>query len=204
MDKIIAEISQYDAAEIADWKSISESGIKGIMMSVIADRYGDMIFDERLNSTLSKAADTGLMVGMQAVLRCADSFAAHRAAALTAEYCKKISSVLTLPVVAALSEKGSSRLISQGKDGLTDTVIAFLFETERCGNESAVKAGYNFADTYLDMERLKKRNLWMDDTDGDDSLLIKRWGRPFSMRSISNEDKRYVPALFKYAQSIVK
>ena len=197
MEKIIAVIERQQAEKITDWKRLSESGAYGVMIAAVADRYGEIEMSG-VKSAAQKACDAGLAVGLQIELRCADPFAAHRAAALCG------GENFTLPTAAALTEKGSSRLIAQGKDGLTDTVTAFLFEIERCGGCPAVKAGYTFFDTYLDAKRLRSRRIWMDDPNGDDPCLIKRWGREFFMRSISASDKRFIPALSCYSQHVIK
>ena len=198
MEKIIAVIEWQQAEKIADWKKISESGVYGIMIAASADRSGEIAAINEIKAAAHRAAEEGLAVGLQIEMRCADPFAAHHAAALCG------GENFMLPIAAALSEKGSSRLIAQGKDGLTDTVMAFLFEIERCGGYSAVKADYTFFDTYLDAKRLKNRRIWMDDPFGDDQALIKRWGREFFMRSISNSDKRFIPTLSKYSQQVIK
>ena len=197
MEKTIAMIDWRQAERITDLKKFSESGTYGVMIAAVADRYGE-IGMSGVKSAAQKACDAGLAVGLQIELRCADPFAAHHAAALCG------GENFTLPIAAALSEKGSSRLIAQGKDGLTDTVTAFLFEIERCGGCSAVKADHTFFDTYLDAERLKARRIWMDDPFGDDQTLVKRWGREFFMRSISNSDKRFIPTISCYSQQVIK
>jgi len=203
MDRIVAVIPQREMCGITDWEAVAQSGIWGIMIGVAADRYGEIYFDEHLKAAVQKASDCGLNIGLQVEIRCADPFAANRAAGIAADFCNDCKG-FTLTTVAALSEKGSSRLIAQGKDGLTDTVIAFLFETERRGCLAMIKTDYTFTDTYLEPSRIKSRRLWMDDIDGDDDMLAKKWARAFSARSIPSSDKRYIPALFGYAQGVMK
>ena len=203
MDRIVAVIPQRDMCEMTDWEATAQSGIWGIMIAAAADRYGGIYFDDRLKAAIQKTADAGLNIGLQVEIRCADPFAANRAAGIAADFCDDCGD-FTLPIAAALSEKGSSRLIAQGKDGLTDTVIAFLFETERRGRLAMIKADFKFADTYLDTKRIGNRRLWMDDTNGDDDMLVKKWTRDFSARSISSGDKRYIPAMFEFAQGMIR
>lgn len=203
MEKVIVEIPQQDITAISDWNTVIESGVWGITAVLSADRYGEIVFCPGVKEALERAAKAGLEVGIEVNIRCADPFAAHKAAAETAKFCSELKEAVTLPVTAVLSEKGSSRLISQGKDGLTDTAIAFMFETERNGRQSMIKVSHLFGDTYLDMNRLKERRLWADDASNDSKTLEKKWGTSPLFRSISNADRRYIPALFKYAQSAV-
>jgi len=86
-------------------------------------------------------------------------------------------------------------LIEQGKDGLTDTALALLFETERLGYYGIIHTDFDFADTYMYIERIKGKRFWGDSD--------PKWNNKLCIRRITAADENYISELEHFEQNIM-
>lgn len=179
MGKQVIDISEHNVRRGAiDWQRVKASGVEGVMLRAGWAGYeGDIVFDDSIEENIAAAHAAGLCVGLYVYTYTKTPEAAHRAAGQVIELAKRHEGKITLPIAFDVEETHLPCLVSQGKEGLTDTVIAFLFEIERLGYYGVFYTYTAFALTYLNMQRLAARDLWIADYRGDESVMQRQLGR---------------------------
>ena len=157
MKKII-ELDICSSVESVDWKKFKRFKIDGVMIPFgDADYYGRVKVNDFAESCVRAAEECGLAVGIMVNIRCKDPFSAHEAAYNTVELLKNRKIKPSVGIAFGFFEKKRACLIEQGKDGLTDTALSLLFETERLGRMGMIYTDFDFADTYMDIKRISGR-----------------------------------------------
>lgn len=179
MNKQVIDISEHNVRRGAiDWQKVKASGVDGVMLRAGWAGYeGDIVFDDSIDESITSAHAVGLDVGLYVYTYTKTPVAAHRAAGQVVELAKKHPGKITMPIAFDVEESHLPCLISQGKEGLTDTVIAFLFEIERLGYYGVFYTYTAFALTYLNMQRLISRDIWIADYRGDEAVMQRQLGR---------------------------
>lgn len=196
MKKMIIELDPNEDIEKLDWNMIKTYGAFGVMIPLgDADYYGRVTANSFVERCMEAAAENNLAVGVTVNIRCKDPFSAHEAAYNTVEIIKGYRSSLSLGIAYGLFERKRSCLIEQGKDGLTDTALSLLFETERLGYSGVLYTDFIFADTYMDIERIKGRRFWGEEN--------KKWNEKLLIRTAAEADKNFIIELKHYKQNIL-
>lgn len=138
---------------------------------------GDIDFDENIEKNILDASRAGMEVGIYVYAYCKSPEAAHKAAGQVVGLAQRYTGMINLPIAFCVEETQLPCLILQGREKLTNTVIAFLFEVERLGWQSVFYTYTAFAITYLNMDRLKNRDLWIADYRKDADIMQRQLGR---------------------------
>lgn len=178
MEKLIADISEHEIRTNGfDPKKLAQ-GFDGVMLRLGWAGYnGELGLDDGIEENVLSAAEAGLDVGLYLYCYCKNPAAANTAAKRAADFADRVKAKITLPTALMVSETHLPCLIGQGKDGLTDTVAAFLFETGQSGYQAMFATYTAFARTYLDMSRLSNRDLWITDYRMDEKTMQRQLGR---------------------------
>ncbi len=177
------DISEHNVRRGAiNWHAVKASGITGVMIRVGWAGYEGPIaannaLDQSLTSSIRGARIAGLDVGLYVYTYTKTPAAAKIAAAECVEIAKRYPGMITLPIAFDVEETALPCLIEQGRDGLTDTVIAFLEEVKRLGYYAVWYTYTAFAVQYLDRARLAAYDLWIADYRGNERLLQSQLGR---------------------------
>lgn len=179
MTKQMIDLSEHNFRRgEADWKKVAAAGIAGVMLRAGWAGYdGEIDFDEDIDRRIEAAGDAGLEVGLYVYAYCKTPAAAHIAAQRAAGLAERHKGKINLPIAIDVEETHLPCLVQQGREGLTDTVVAFLFEIERLGWQSMFYTYTAFAQTYLNMQRLKSRELWIADYRCDEAVMQRQLGR---------------------------
>ena len=179
MIKQVIDISEHNVRRGAiDWQRVKASGVAGVMLRAGWAGYaGDIVFDESIEENILAAHAAGLDVGLYVYAYTKTPAAAHRAAGQVVALARSHVGKITMPIAFDVEETKLPCLISQGKEGLTDTVIAFLFEVERLGYYGVFYTYTAFAMTYLNLQRLVGRDIWIADYRGDEAVMQRQLGR---------------------------
>ena len=193
--RIIELYPQQDISKL-DWQNIKNASVDGVMIPIgSSDYYGRINVNDYAKSCIEAAGECGLAVGVMADICCKDAFSAHEAAYNTVEIIKEFKSIIKLGIAYGFFEKKRSCLIEQGTDGLTDTALALLFETQRLGYRGIIHTDFSFADTYMDIERIKGRRFW-----GDPHW---KWDSKLFIKCITETDEDYISELSCFGQNVL-
>lgn len=179
----IIDISEHNVRRGAiNWNAVKAAGIKGAMIRIGWAGYEGHIaannaLDQSLAASIQGARAAGLDVGLYVYTYTKTPVAAKIAAAECVEIAKRHSGMINLPIAFDVEETALPCLTQQGKNGLTDTVIAFLDEAKRLGYYAVWYTYTAFAIQYLDRVRLAPYDLWVADYRGSESLLQSQLGR---------------------------
>lgn len=196
MKKKIIELNLQTDIDTLEWQKIKSCGIDGAMIPLgDADYYGRVTVNNFAAGCISAAAEAGLEAGVILNIRCKDPFSAHEAAYNAVEVIKRYKDKLLLGIAYGFFEKKRSCLIEQGKDGLTDTALALLFETERLGYDGIIYTNFDFADTYLDIGRINGRRFW-----GEQNI---KWDKKLIIKKITGEDILFVGEFEGLCQNVM-
>ena len=198
MKKMIVEIKpNHNVADI-DWNKMKKCGADGVFKAAgEADYHGKVKINEYAVPCIEASAECGIEVGIEINIKCRDPFAAHEAAAAAAEFARE--NCATLGVAYTFGEQSNSCLIGQGKEGLTNTAVALLFETERLGCSGIIRTDFDFADTYLDIERISGKRLWGDFKDDGNA---KGWNQRLLMHGIASGDEHFIAEIAEFDQHL--
>ncbi len=179
MIKQVIDISEHNLRQGAiDWQRVRAAGIDGVMLRAgWAGYYGDLVRDDALDESIKAASTAGLAVGLYVYAYTKTPAAAHRAAGQAVEIAERHPGKINMPIAFCVWETDLPCLVGQGKEGLTDSVIAFLFEIERLGYCGVFHTYTAFALTYLNLTRLCARDVWIADYRGDEAVLQRQLGR---------------------------
>ncbi len=179
----IIDISEHNVRRGAiDWPAVKASGIKGVMIRIGWAGYegpiaGNNALDQSLDASIRGAHAAGLDVGLYVYMYTKSPAAAKIAAAECVEIAKRYPGIINLPIAGDFEETALNCLTAQGREGLTDTVIAFLEEAKRLGYYAAWYTYTAFAIQYLDRARLAAYDLWVADYRGSETLMQSQLGR---------------------------
>lgn len=189
MRKQVIDISEQNLHKgEVDWERVKSSGVFGVMLRAgKADYAGEIKQSENIGQSIMAAHDAGLHVGLSLYSYTKSPAAAHRAAARLIKFAGSFIGAIDMPLAFEVKETKLPCLIGQGRQGLTDTVIAFLFEVNRAGWRGIFHTYTDFALTYLDMKRLKTREIWIADYRGDENILREQMARDISMWQYAGE-----------------
>ncbi len=165
-----------------NWPAVRASGITGVMIRIGWAGYeggiaGNNAIDPSLDASVRDAHAAGLDVGLYVYAYTKTPAAARIAAAECVEIAKRYPGMINLPIAFDVEETALPCLIQQGRNGLTDTVIAFLDEVERLGYYAVWYTYTAFATQYLDRARLEAYDLWVADYRGNERLMQRQLGR---------------------------
>ena len=164
-----------------DFNKVKASGVSGVMIRAGWAGYnGALEVDTGLDDTISRAAKAGLGVGLYVYTYATSAAAATIAARQTAQIALRHVGEITYPIAYDVEEQQTDVLIRQGREGLTNHVIAFLSETERLGWYAVWYTGTAFARQYLNISRLARYDLWVADYRGKQKLDAQL-GRSYGM-----------------------
>lgn len=179
----IIDISEHNVrCGAINWSAVKASGVTGVMIRIgwagyeggIADNNA---IDKSLDISISGAHTAGLDVGLYIYTYTKTPEAACIAAAECVEIAKRYPGIINLPIAFDVEEVKLNCLTSQGKSGLTNTVIAFMEEVKRLGYYAVYYTYTSFAMQYLDRARLAHYDLWVADYRGDEALMQSQLGR---------------------------
>ncbi|MFV0497968.1 MAG: GH25 family lysozyme [Candidatus Fimivivens sp.] len=180
--QVIGISAQNTQQGTIDWQRVRASGVEGVMLRVGKTAYnGDVTKDAGLDSCIQAASAQGLWVGLYVEAHTKNPAAAHRAADQMVRLARQHPDKINMPLAFCVQDTQSACLISQGKEGLTDSVIAFLFEVSRQGYRGMFYTDLTFAKTHLNLERLFERDIWIADPRGDQDALQRDLGRDWCM-----------------------
>ncbi len=179
MIKQVIDISEHNLRQGAiDWQRVRAAGIDGVMLRAgWAGYQGDLVQDDCIDESIKAASAAGLAVGLYVYAYTKTPAAAHRAAGQVVEIAERHPGRINMPIAFCVWETDLPCLVGQGKEGLTDSVIAFLFEVERLGYCGVFHTYTAFALTYLNLTRLCARDVWIADYRGDEAVLQRQLGR---------------------------
>lgn len=178
MVKRIVDISEHEIRKNGFHPQKLAAEADGIMLRLGWAGYnGEIGFDDSIGENILSAAEAGLSVGLYLYCYCKSPTAANLAANRAVRFAKEYAGKIDMPIAIMVCETHLPCLISQGREGLTDTVTAFIFETERLGWQGMFATYTAFAQTYLDMNRLKNRELWIADYRLDEKVMQRQLGR---------------------------
>lgn len=164
MEKLIADISEHEIRENGFSPRELAAKADGVMLRLGWAGYnGELELDDDIAELIEASKAAGMHIGLYLYCYCKSPFAANLAANKAIRFAERYTGKIDLPIALMVSESRLPCLIGQGKEGLTDTVIAFLFEVERLGWQSMFATYTDFALIHLDMNRLKSRELWITD-----------------------------------------
>ena len=196
MKKKVIELEEGSRIESLEWQKFKECGIDGVMIPLgNADYYGRVAANDFFESCVNAAKESGLMVGAIINICCKDPFSAHEAAFNTVEILERYKIKPAIAIAYGFFERKRACLIEQGKDGLTDTALSLLFETERLGYRGIIYTDFNFADTYMDIKRISGKRFW-----GEQAL---QWNDKLIMKMIGEDDVGYITELNEFRQHIL-
>lgn len=179
----IIDISEHNVRRGAiDWIKVKASGITGVIIRIGWAGYEGPIaannaLDQSLEASVRGAYAVGLDVGLYVYTYTKTPAAAKIAAAECVEIAKQYPKMINLPIAFDVEETNLDCLTAQGKNGLTNTVIAFLDEVKRLGYYAVWYTYTAFAIQYLDRARLAAYDLWVADYRGSEGLLQQQLGR---------------------------
>ena len=193
MEKLIVDISEHEIRKNGFRPRELAKKADGIMMRLGWAGYnGELALDDDIDELIEASLAAGLHIGLYLYCYCKSPSAANLAANRAIQFVERYKGKIDLPIALMVSETHLPCLINQGKEGLTDTVIAFLFEVERLGWQGMFATYTAFAQTYLDMKRLKPRELWITDYRMDEDVMRNQLGRSdYAMW-------RYAPNISRY------
>lgn len=189
MTKQVIDISEHNLRRgVIDWQRVKESGVFGVMLRAGWAGYeGGIVWDESIEESIMAAHRAKLHVGLYLYSYTKSPQAAHRSAAEITKFAERFMGIIDMPLAFDVEETNLPCLIGQGKQGLTDTVIAFLFEVQRSGWRGVFYTYTAFALTYLDMRRLAAREMWVADYRADEKIMREQLGREISMWQYAGE-----------------
>lgn len=179
----IIDISEHNTRRGAiNWPAVKASGITGVMIRIGWAGYEGSIaennaIDKSLDASIRGAHAAGLDVGLYVYTYTKNPTAAKIAAAECVEIAKRYPGMINLPIAFDVEETALPCLVQQGKEGLTDTVIAFLEETKRLGYYAVYYTYTSFQVQYLNKTRLAPYDLWVADYRGNEPLMQSQLGR---------------------------
>ena len=155
------DISEHQTRRgMPDFAKVKASGKDFVLIRVGWGGYeGYIDYDEKLSDVINSAISVGLNVGLYVY-----SYNKNpNSAIITAQQICKFASnfKITFPIFYDVEEYNDKCLLNQGREGLTDTVIAFLDEVEKQGYYAMWYTYSAFIKQYLNYERLKKYDLWL-------------------------------------------
>lgn len=179
MNKQVIDISEHDIRRGAiDWQQVRAAGVAGVMLRAGWAGYdGEVVLDDDIDNSIKAASAVGLSVGLYVYAYTKTPTAAHRAAGQVVALAQRHPGKITMPIAFRVWETVLPCLVGQGKEGLTDSVIAFLFEIERQGYYGMFYTYTAFAQTYLNLTRLCTRDVWISDYRGDEAVMQRQLGR---------------------------
>lgn len=179
MNKQVIDISEHNIRHGAiDWQKVRASGIDGVMLRAgWAGYYGDLVKDDGIDDSIEAAHAAGLAVGLYVYAYTKTPAAAHCAAGQVVALANNHPGKINMPIAFCVWETDLPCLVHQGKEGLTNSVNAFLFEIERLGYCGVFYTYTAFAQTYLNLTRLCSRDIWIADYRGDEAVLQRQLGR---------------------------
>lgn len=147
-----------------DWKQVQKAGKTFVMIRAgWADDQGKIREDATLADSVEKAYQAGLKVGLYLYDYCS-SLEAHRIAARNLiAIANRFSGKLEMPLALDVEETSLPVLTSQGREGLTAGVIAFLNEIQKAGYYAVWYSYTSFIKQHLNQEKLKAYDLWLAD-----------------------------------------
>lgn len=179
----IIDISEHNVRRGAiNWPAVKASGITGVIIRVGWAGYdgpiaGNNALDPSLDASIRGAHAAGLDVGLYVYAYTKTPAAAKIAARECVEIAKRYPGMINLPIAFDVEETALNCLIAQGREGLTDTVIAFLDEVQRLGYYGVWYTYTSFILQYLNAARLRNYDLWVADYRSNEALMQSQIGR---------------------------
>ena len=179
----LIDISEHNVRRgVINWRQVKAAGITGVMIRVGWAGYKGPIaanngLDPSLDASIRGAYAAGLNVGLYVYTYTETPEAARIAAAECVSIAKRYPGIINLPLAFDVEETALPCLTKQGKSGLTDTVIAFITETQSRGYYAVWYTYTAFAVQYLDRSRLSAYDLWIADYRGSETLMQGQLGR---------------------------
>lgn len=178
MEKLIVDISEHEIRKNGFCPEELARQAYGIMLRLGWAGYnGEIGYDDNIEQNIKAAAKAGLHIGLYLYCYCKNPTAANLAAGRAAEFADRQGGAIDLPIALSVRETQLPCLIGQGRDGLTDTAAAFLFEIKRSGYIGILNTYTAFALTYLDMSRLREKELWISDFRIDEKAMRRQLER---------------------------
>ncbi len=179
----LIDISEHNVRRAAiDWQRVKASGITGAIIRIGWAGYEGPIaannaLDPSLDASIRGAHAAGLNVGLYVYAYTKNPAAAKIAAAECVEIAKRYPGMINLPIAFDVEETKLPCLIAQGREGLTDTVIAFLDEINAGGYYGVWYTYTAFIVQYLNTQRLRAYDLWIADYRSNEALMRQQIGR---------------------------
>lgn len=154
------DVSNYQGN--IDWAKVKASGKKFAIIKLGYAGYdGAIDINSKFKVNIEGALKAGIDVGVYVYAYTKTPAAARRAAQETLKLVKPYK--LTYPICFDVEETKLNCLISQGRAGLSATISAFLDEIEKAKYYGMLYTYTSFAQSYLDMTKLAKYDLWIAD-----------------------------------------
>lgn len=181
--KEVIDISEHNSRRgKIDWQAVKASGISGVMMRIGWAGYDGGIMsnnalDKSLDANIKTAHSVGLNVGLYVYTYTKTPEAARLAAAECVQIAKQYPNMINMPIAFDVEETSLPCLIQQGKEGLTDTVIAFLDGVNANEYYASWYTYTSFARQWLNLQRLANRDLWIADYRKNEVVMQAQLGR---------------------------
>lgn len=179
----IIDVSEHNTRRgKIDWQKVKASGVKGAMIRIGWAGYDGRIaannaLDDAFDENIRGAAAAGLDVGLYVYSYARNPNAARIAAEECVEIAKRYPQMITLPIAYDIEETKLDCLTVQGRDGLAENANAFLFAVEQLGYYGILYTYTAFAASYLNMDMLAHRELWIADYRNNEPLMQQQLGR---------------------------
>ena len=162
------DISEHQTRRgIPDFKKIKASGKDFVIIRVGWGGYeGPIDVDDNFTATVNAAIKAGIHIGLYVYTYNRTPSAAKITANAVCDIADNYKGKIDFPIFYDVEEQRDSCLISQGREGLTDTVIAFLKTVEARGYYAAWYTYTYFISTALDYNKLNAYDLWLADYRG--------------------------------------
>lgn len=145
-----------------NFKAVRESGVDFVLIRAGWCGYeGGLDVDDNLDQTIRDALKVGVDVGLYVYSYAASAQAARVAARELVGIARRYT--VTYPLIFDVEETTDSCLLSQGKQALTDTIIAFCEEIQALGYYAMWYTYSAFVQQYLDYSRLRPYDFWQAD-----------------------------------------
>lgn len=159
------DISKFQtAAGKIDFKQVKSGGFEFVIIRLGWGGYaGEIHWDPNLDQTIRDANAAGVHVGFYVYTYARNEAAARATAREAVEFARKYPGMVDYPICLDAEETTDQCLISQGRDQLTDTVLAFCDEVEKQGYFPMWYTYSAFVRQYLDYDRLSGYDFWQAD-----------------------------------------
>jgi lysozyme len=152
------DVSKWQGA--INWPLVKQDGIEFAMIRVgYGSSSGDScVLDPRFHENVAGALSVGIEVGIYLYSYAKSPQAAQKEAQFVLDYIAPYSGKLAYPIVFDIEDNSQKKL---GKATITAMVEAFCSTIEKSGYYASFYANLDWCKNYLDMNTLKKYDLWL-------------------------------------------